>query len=74
MQKTKELSKFKFNQMRNDPTSFTDLLTGFEWPANQAFGDRASKIAETFLFAKLPVQLPNDLAVAGKHDAHLPKK
>ena len=31
--------------------------------------DKANDIAETFLFAKLPIQIQNELAMAGKHDA-----
>ena len=34
-------------------------------------GDKSSDITETFLFAKLPVQMQNDLAMAGKHDASM---
>ena len=37
--------------------------------AKQAYGDKANDIAETFLFAKLPIQIQNELAMAGKHDA-----
>ena len=67
----KEVSKFKFDQMRYDPTSesFTDFLSKFKKTAKQAFGEKANETAETFLFAKLPVQLQNDLAGAGKQDA-----
>ena len=52
--------------MRCDPTrySFTDLLTTFKETAKQA-----NDFAETILFTKLPVQLQNELAMAGKHDA-----
>ena len=66
----KEVSKYKFDQMRYDPTteSFADFLTKFKKLAKQAFGDKANDIAETFLFAKLPIQIQNELAMAGKHD------
>ena len=67
----KEVSKYKFDQMRYDPTteSFADFLTKFKKLAKQAYGDKANDIVETFLFAKLPIQIQNDLAMAGKHDA-----
>ena len=67
----KEVSKYKFDQMRYDPTteSFADFLTKFKKLAKQAYGDKANDIAETFLFAKLPIQIQNELAMAGKHDA-----
>ena len=57
--------------MRYDPTveSFTDSLTKFKKTAKQAYGEKASDIAETFMFAKLPVQIQNELAMAGEHDA-----
>ena len=57
--------------MSYDPTveSFTDFLTKFKKTAEQAYGEKASDIAETFLFAKLPVQIQNELAMAGKLDA-----
>ena len=35
----------------------------------EAFGDRSNDLTETFLFAKLPVHMQNELAMAGKHDA-----
>ena len=67
----KEVSKYKFDQMRYDPTkeSFADFLTRYKKLAKQAYGDKANDIAETFLFAKLPIQIQNELAMAGKHDA-----
>ena len=67
----KEVSKYKFVQMRYDPTveSITDFLTKFMMTAQRAYGENASDIAETFLFAKLQVQIQNELARAGKHDA-----
>ena len=67
----KEVSKYKFDQMRYDPTteSFADFLTKFKKLAKQAYGEKANDIAETFLFAKLPIQIQNELAMAGKHDA-----
>ena len=46
--------------MRYDPT--TEL-------AKQAYGDKTNDIAERFLFAELPIQIQNELAVPGKHDA-----
>ena len=57
--------------MRYDPTkeSFADFLTRYKKLAKQAYGDKANDIAETFLFAKLPIQIQNELAMAGKHDA-----
>ena len=67
-----DMSRYKFDQLRYDPSteSFTDLLTKFTNTAKQAYGgDRASDISETFLFAKLPIQIQNELAMAGKHDA-----
>ena len=67
----KEVSKYKFDQMRYDPTteSFADFLTKFKKLAKQAYGEKANDIAETFSFAKLPIQIQNELAMAGKHDA-----
>ena len=49
--------------------SFTDFLTKFNKTAKQAYGEKASDIAETLQFAKLPVQIQNELAMASKHDA-----
>ena len=59
--------------MRYDPTAetFNDFLNKFKKVAKQAFGDKSSDITETFLFAKLPVQMQNELAMAGKHDASM---
>ena len=67
----REVSKYKFDQMRYDPTkeSFADFLTKYKKLAKQAYGDKANDIAKTFLFAKLPIQIQNELAMAGKHDA-----
>ena len=57
--------------MRYDPTteSFADFLAKFKKLAKQAYVDKANNIAETFLFAKLPIQIQNELAMAGKHEA-----
>ena len=57
--------------MRYDPTteSFADFLTKFKKLAKKAYEDKANEIAETFLFAKLPIQIQNELAMAGKHEA-----
>ena len=67
----KEVSKYKFDQMRYDPTkeSFANFLTRYKKLAKQAYGDKANDIAETFLFAKLPIQIQNELAMASKHEA-----
>ena len=67
----KEVAKYKFDQMRYDPATetFNDFLNKFKKVAKQAFGDRSSDITETFLFAKLPVHMQNELAMAEKHDA-----
>ena len=64
----KEVSKYKFDQMRYDPKkeSFADFLTRYKKLAKEAYGDKANDIAETFLFAKLPIQIQNELAMAGK--------
>ena len=69
----KEVAKYKFDQMRYDPTAetFNNFLNKFRKVAKQAFGDKSSDITETFLFAKLPVQMQNELAMAGKHDASM---
>ena len=66
-----EVSKFKFDQLRYDPTteSFSTFLANYKKVAKQAYGDKAQEIVQTFLFAKLPIQLQNELAIAGKHDA-----
>ena len=57
--------------MRYDPATetFNDFLNKFKKVAKQAFGDRSNDLTETFLFAKLPVHMQNELAMAGKHDA-----
>ena len=57
--------------MRYDPATetFNDFLNKFKKVAKQAFGDRSSDLTETFLFAKLPVHMQNELAMAEKHDA-----
>ena len=69
----KEVAKNKFDQMRYDFSveTFNDFLNEFKKVAKQPFGDRSSDITETFLFAKLPVQMQNELAMAGKHDASM---
>ena len=69
----KEVAKYKFDQMRYDPTAetFNDFLNKFKKVAKQAFGEKSSDITETFLFAKLPVQMQNELAMAGKHNASM---
>ena len=69
----KEVAKYKFDQMRYDTSAetFNDFLNKFKKVAKQAFGDKSSDITETFLFAKLPVQMQNELAMAGKHDASM---
>ena len=48
----KEVSKYK---LRYDPTmeSFTDFPKKIKKTAKQAYGEKASDIADTFLFAKL---------------------
>ena len=68
-----EVAKYEFDQMRYDPTAetFNEFLEKFKKVAKQAFGDRSGEITETFLFAKLPVQMQNELAMAEKHDASL---
>ena len=69
----KEVAKYKFDQMRYDPTAetFNDFLNKFKKLAKQAFGEKSSVKTETFLFAKLPVQMQNELAMAGKHEASM---
>ena len=59
--------------MRFDPTAetFNEFLNKFKKVAKQAFGDRTGNITETILYAKLPVQMQNELAMAGKHDASM---
>ena len=68
-----EVSKFKFDQLRYDPTteSFSTFLAKYKKIAKQAYGDKAQEIVQTFLFAKLPIQLQNELAIAGKHNASI---
>ena len=69
----KEVAKYKFDQMRYDPSAetFNDFLNKFKNVAKQAFGDKSSDITETFLFPKLNVQMQNEFAMAGKHDASM---
>ena len=52
----KEVAKYKFDQMRYDPTAetFNDFLNKFKKVAKHVFGDKSSDITGTFLFAKLP--------------------
>ena len=66
----KEVAKYKFDQMRYGPATetFNEFLNKFKKVAKQAFVDRSSDLTETFLFAKLPVHMLNELAMAGKHD------
>ena len=68
-----EVSKFKFDQLRYDPTteSFSKFLANYKKVAKEAYGEKAQGIVQTFLFAKLPIQLQNELAIAGKHDASI---
>ena len=65
-----EVSNFKFDQLRYDPTtkSFSTFLANFKKVAKQAYGDKAQEIVKSFVFAKLPIQLQNQLAIAGKRD------
>ena len=51
----------------------TNFVSKFKKVAKPAFGDRSGDITKTFLFAKLPVQMQNELARAGKHDASMEK-
>ena len=69
----KEVANDKFDQMHYNPSAetFNDFLNKFKNVAKQAFGDKSSDITETFLFTKLPVQMQNELALAGKHDASM---
>ena len=57
--------------MRYDPTtqSFADFLTKYKKLAKQAYAEKTNDIAETFLFAKLPIRRQNYLAVADKCEA-----
>ena len=66
-----EVSKFKFDQLRYDPApeSFSTFLANYKKIAKQAYGEKTQEIVQTFLFAKLPIQLQNELAIAGKHNA-----
>ena len=66
----REVSKCTFDRIRYNATveSFTGSLTKFKKTAKKAYGEKASDIAETFLFAILPVSIQNELAMAGKHD------
>ena len=69
----KEVAKYNFDQIRYDPSveTFNNFLNKFKKVAKQAFGDKSSDLTKTFLFAKLPVQMQNELAMAGKHDASM---
>ena len=69
----REVSKFNLDQLRYDPTtkSFSTFLANYKKVAKQAYGDKAQEIVKTFLFAKLPIQLPDEVAIAGKHDASI---
>ena len=59
--------------MRYGPTAetFNEFLNEFKRVAKQAFGDGSGDMTETLLFTKLPVQMKNELAMAGKHDASM---
>ena len=66
-----EVSKYKFDQMRYNTTteSFTDFLTKYKIKQLNKHTKRTSDIGETFLLAKFPIQIQNELTMAGKHDA-----
>ena len=68
-----EVSKFNFDHLRYDPTtdSFSTFLAIYKKVAEEAYGDKAQEIVQTFLVAKLPIQRQNELAIAGKHDASI---
>ena len=63
--------KYKFVLMCYNPSveTFNTFLNKYKKMANQAFRDKSGDITATFIFAKLPVQKQNELAMAGKHDA-----
>ena len=65
------MAKYKFDQRRYDfsADTFNDFLNKYKKVAKQAFEDRSSDIMDTFLFSKLLVQMQNELAMEGKHDA-----
>ena len=69
----KEVAKYQFDQLRYNPAAvtFNEFLKKFKKATKQAFGDRSGDITEAFLFAKLPVQMHNKLAIAGKRDASM---
>ena len=62
-----EVAKFIFDQMRYNLTSETlnDIPNKIKKGAQQAFGDNSGDVAGTFLFAKLPGQMQNELALVG---------
>ena len=64
----KEVVNDKFDQMRYDSTTetFNDFLNENKKVVKQAFDDRSADITQTFLFAKLPVHMLNELAIAGE--------
>ena len=63
----KEVVKYKFQQTRYDPTTetFNYFLNKYKKVLKRAFGERSADITKTFLFVKLPVQMQNELAIAG---------
>ena len=66
----KEVAKHKFDQIRYDPSVeiFDYFLNKCKKVAKQAFRDRSEDIFGIFLFAKLPVQMQNELAMAAEHN------
>ena len=64
----KKVAKYEFDQNRYDPSAetFNDFVNKDKKVAKQAFGDRSSDITETSSFAKLPVQMQNELGITGK--------
>ena len=67
----KELSRYKWDQARYDPTTetFSDFLKNLKKTAKQAFGDEADKIIKMFLFGKLPVEIQQELTMANKEES-----
>ena len=68
-----EFSRLKFDQLRYHPVTelLSTFLSNYKRIAKQAYRGRAQDIVQTFLFAKLPIQLQTKLAGAGKHNSSI---
>ena len=66
-----EVARYKWNKTKYDPTTqtFGDFLKDLKKIAKQAYGDEADKCIKMFLFAKLPVEIQQELTMTNKEDS-----